>query len=212
MMLTRRSIIPCSSHSTHQRFQFSSLSPRFLLATLDHKNRYYFLGNQRLKIFNTSLEFHHARSKKDMVVHNGVHPEPALPSDPSSGSWKMWILGMIITVIIPFWRNKWWPLLKLKDRVESLVETAEHVTEIVEKVAEEVEKVSEEVADHLPEGGKLKESVTFVENVAKETAKDAHLALEVIEKVEEVGKETESLIESVIDQANEISHEVKDQN
>ncbi|KAF2299731.1 hypothetical protein GH714_002908 [Hevea brasiliensis] len=157
-MLRRRSIIPCSSHSTHQRSQISSPSPRFLLATLDHKNR-------------------------DMVVHNGVHPEPALPSDPSSGSWKMWILGMIITVIIPFWRNKWWPLLKLKDRVESVVETAEHVTEIVEKVAEEVEKVSEEVADHLPEGGKLKESVTFVENVAKETAKDAHLALEVIEKV-----------------------------
>lgn len=53
----------------------------------------------------------------------------------------------------------------------------------MEKVAEEVEKVADEVSDALPEGGKLKGFVTTVENVARETAKDAHLVEEVIGKV-----------------------------
>lgn len=43
--------------------------------------------------------------------------------------------------------------------------------------------VAEEIADHLPQDGKLKESVTFVKNVAKETAKDAHIAEDIIEKI-----------------------------
>ncbi|KAI9200851.1 hypothetical protein LWI28_014084 [Acer negundo] len=63
------------------------------------------------------------------------------------------------------------------------MQTAEHVAEIVEDVAEKVEKVAEEVADHLPQGGRLKDAVTLIENVAKETAKDAHLADQFIEKV-----------------------------
>lgn len=60
---------------------------------------------------------------------------------------------------------------------------AEEVTEVVEKVAEEAEKVAEDVAEHLPEGGKLKAAATLVENIAKETAKDAHLVEDIIEKV-----------------------------
>ncbi|KDP41430.1 hypothetical protein JCGZ_15837 [Jatropha curcas] len=209
-MLTRRSTAPYSYWRTHQRF---SLNSRILLATVKHINSCQFLGNQRLKIFHANLKLHDASSKKDMVVYNGVDPGPVLPSDPSSspGSWKMWILGMLITVVLPVWRNKWWPLLTLKDRVESVVETAEDVTDIVEKVAEKIEKVAEEVADHLPEGGKLKDAVTVVENVAKETAKDAHLVHQVIDNMQEVEKEVESSIETVIDQANEIRKEAQDQ-
>ncbi|KAK0577337.1 hypothetical protein LWI29_031506 [Acer saccharum] len=89
------------------------------------------------------------------------------------------------------------------------METAEHVAEIVEDVAEKVEKVAEEVADHLPQGGRLKDAVTLIENVAKETAKDANLADQFIEKVEDVEREVESfsVINQNINRASEATKE-----
>lgn len=63
------------------------------------------------------------------------------------------------------------------------MDTAETVVEVIEKVAEKVEDVAEEIADHLPAGGKLKQAATLVENVARETAKDAHMVDAVIDKV-----------------------------
>ncbi|KAL2232308.1 UNVERIFIED_CONTAM: hypothetical protein Sindi_1410800 [Sesamum indicum] len=41
----------------------------------------------------------------------------------------------------------------------------EEVVEAVEKVAGEVEKVAEDIADDLPEGGKLRNAVDFVEKL-----------------------------------------------
>ncbi|KAL5779797.1 hypothetical protein ACOSQ2_010534 [Xanthoceras sorbifolium] len=134
-------------------------------------------------------------------------PEPPLSSDPSPHSWKLWILGMLISAVLPFWRSKWGPFQRLKNQVDAALETAEHVAEILEDVAEEVEKVADEVADHLPQGGKLKEAVTFIENVAKETAKDSHRVDEFIEKVEQVENDVESLIDPIISQASEATKE-----
>lgn len=67
--------------------------------------------------------------------------------------------------------------------VDTAVQIAEDITETIEKVAEKVEDVAEEVADHLPAGGKLKDAATFIENLARETAKDADLVDGVIDKV-----------------------------
>lgn len=67
--------------------------------------------------------------------------------------------------------------------LETVVETFECVVEVVEKVAEEVEKLADEVADALPENGKLKEAVCWIEKVAKETAKDARIAEELIKSM-----------------------------
>ncbi|KAJ4822021.1 hypothetical protein Tsubulata_001588 [Turnera subulata] len=121
--------------------------------------------------------------KMNMTAYSGVDPGVPLPSDPSPGSWKFWILGMVITVLLPFCRNGWGPLLRLRDKVERAVETAETVAEIVETVAEKVDEMAEEVADHLPEGGRLKKLATSVEKLAEETAKGAHRAEELIDKV-----------------------------
>jgi uncharacterized protein Yka (UPF0111/DUF47 family) len=133
---------------------------------------------------------------RDMAVYSSVLPGPPLPSDPSHGSWKAWIFGMIVTVILPFLGNKWGPLLKLKSEVDETANKVEAIAEAVEKVAEQVDKVAEEVADDLPAGGKLKEAVTLIENLAEQTAKTAHLVDETIEKVEEVEEQVESLIET----------------
>ncbi|XP_011016870.1 PREDICTED: uncharacterized protein LOC105120399 isoform X2 [Populus euphratica] len=175
-----------------------------------------FLRNQRLKVFGTSLKLLYARNTKmEMAVYNSHGTGPAHPSSPSP--WKGWVLGMLISIILPFCRSKWGPLLLIKDKVEEVVEIADHVADIVEEVAEEVGKVAEEVADHLPEGGKLQEVATFVENVAKETAKDANVVDEIIEKIKnqveelekEVEEEVESLSEQLTKQANGKSEESK---
>ncbi|XP_028052187.1 uncharacterized protein LOC114256706 isoform X2 [Camellia sinensis] len=120
----------------------------------------------------------------------------------TNSKMKSWILGTLISIMLPFLRHKWGPLFNMTKQVEAAVETAERVTEVIEKVAEEVEELAEEVADGLPEGGKLRGAVEFVENAAKETAKVAHLAEELIDKVEEVEKEVESFMEPVNDQTN----------
>ncbi|KAF8023376.1 hypothetical protein BT93_F0779 [Corymbia citriodora subsp. variegata] len=147
----------------------------------------------------------------DVAVRSSIDPVPHLPSDPSPSSCsshdrKFWVLGVFVSVILPFWRNKWGPLWKLKNEVERVVETAEHVTEIVEEVAEKVEQVAEEVVEHLPDG-KLKNAVTWVEHVADTTGKDAHLAGDIIDKVEEVEKDVDSFMEpsKVKDEAGEVS-------
>ena len=69
------------------------------------------------------------------------------------------------------------------DEVKTVVETAEQIAEAVESVAEKIEHVADDIGNQLPEGGKLREVVDFVEDVARETAKGAHLVDEAIEKV-----------------------------
>ncbi|KAF3445949.1 hypothetical protein FNV43_RR11126 [Rhamnella rubrinervis] len=119
-----------------------------------------------------------SKRKKDVGVRSSVEPGHPLPSDPFPGSWKIWMLGMIVAVILPFWKNKWGSLQKF----EKELERAEEVVEMVEKLAEDVENVADDIGDHLPEGTKLRKAALFVENVAKETVKDAKLAEQFINK------------------------------
>ncbi|PKI45584.1 hypothetical protein CRG98_033900 [Punica granatum] len=91
--------------------------------------------------------------------------------------------------------------LLVHGEVGEVVEREEEIAGNVEEAAEEVEKVAEEVADQLPEGGKLRDEIAFVENVAKHTAMDAHLAQEVFDKVEEVEKKVESIVDQAANEA-----------
>ncbi|XP_065881485.1 uncharacterized protein [Euphorbia lathyris] len=136
----------------------------------------------------TFLKLQHGNNNKIcsryMAVHAGVDPGSVVPPDPSSIPWKFWIVGMLITAILPFW-NKFWPLTKLKaDRVDSIVENVEEVAEGIENVAEGIDKVAEELADHLPEGGRLQKAAMFVEDAAEQAAKNAHLLDQFIDKLE----------------------------
>lgn len=63
-----------------------------------------------------------------------------------------------------------------------IVDNVEAVVEVVEQVAEKVEEVADEIGDRLPDG-KLKVAADLVESLAREAAKDAHLADQLIEKV-----------------------------
>ncbi|XAR48535.1 hypothetical protein NMG60_11031386 [Bertholletia excelsa] len=124
---------------------------------------------------------------------------------------KNWILGAMITVLVPFLRHKWRALFKVTKEFEAMAERTEHATEVIERVAGEVEKMAEEVADELPEGGKFRRAIEVVENTARETVKDARLVEEIIDKVEEADKDSASLAEPVNDKAEETPKEADDQ-
>ncbi|OMP07495.1 hypothetical protein CCACVL1_01292, partial [Corchorus capsularis] len=114
-----------------------------LLVMSKHKGRTYqnnILRNPTLRsTFGTDLRVQNSeRSYRNMVVCN-VGSGPSLP-DPNPGSWKFWLLGMLMSVVLPFWRGKWGPLMKIKQEVETIIDTVEAVTDVVEKVAEQVEK------------------------------------------------------------------------
>ncbi|XP_022132223.1 uncharacterized protein LOC111005138 [Momordica charantia] len=111
---------------------------------------------------------------------------PSLPDLPRQVPWPLWMLGMLISAILPFGGNKLWPFLILNQNVDKVVDAVEEVAEMVETAAEGVEKVAEEVAEHLPQGGQLQKAALFLENAAKTLSKDAHVAEQIVHKIEEV--------------------------
>ncbi|XP_056693883.1 uncharacterized protein [Spinacia oleracea] len=107
----------------------------------------------------------------------------AANTGPSGKPWCNWLVGVILSIVLPFASRKWSRILAIKNEIDTVVETVETVVETVETVAKEVAHVAEEMAHQLPEGGKLQNIVCSVANVAEETAKDAHLIDQLIEKV-----------------------------
>ncbi|KZV23166.1 hypothetical protein F511_05005 [Dorcoceras hygrometricum] len=132
------------------------------------------------------------------AIQSGVPP-------PSESSFQLlsWVVGVVVTMILPFFTHKWSSLLKIRNEVETAVETIDEIVELVEKVAEGVEKVAEDISDQLPEGGKLRNAVDFVENVADTVGKDAHLVDDLIHKVKGAEEKLEESIESLIEVAQE---------
>uniref|UniRef100_A0A7C9DYN0 Uncharacterized protein n=1 Tax=Opuntia streptacantha TaxID=393608 RepID=A0A7C9DYN0_OPUST len=112
-------------------------------------------------------------------------PPPTTPSNPPSTPFgrKGWIAGIVITLLLPFLKNKWGPLLLFKDKFDADLEKVEDVVETVEKIAEGVEKVAEDFTEMLPDGSRLKNAVNMVEHAAEKVAKDARLADAAIDEV-----------------------------
>ncbi|XP_022869621.1 uncharacterized protein LOC111389010 isoform X1 [Olea europaea var. sylvestris] len=119
-----------------------------------------------------------------------------------SSSWKKWLLGLLLTVILPAVGHKGGLFAGLKSKIDAAVKTVETVTEIVEEVAEEVEKVVEEVEEKLPQDSKLKEALESVENLAKKAVKEAKQAEELVHKVQSVEETIEGTIEGALMKAN----------
>ncbi|KAL8136528.1 hypothetical protein V2J09_002529 [Rumex salicifolius] len=122
--------------------------------------------------------------------------------------WVRWAAGSILSLLLSIWMPNWSTLLKIGGEAEFIMKESEKMAEAVEKVATMAEKVAEDVADQLPDNTKLKEAAKLVENISKEAAKDAHLADQIIHKVDSVEhdlEELETLIEPFI---NKIIHEI----
>ncbi|KAL4649440.1 hypothetical protein ACB092_01G013900 [Castanea dentata] len=210
-MSLSKSILSCTSTliGASRRYQLFPNPYRLLLISKCNEKRSFLGTEQRLQFLKTGLrELAVSKRKMDVAVYSSIPPVPPMPSNPASpGPWYLWIVRLIVSSILRFFGIKFGPLLKLKQEVDAVVETAEEVVEVVEKVAEEVDKVAEEISEHLPEGGKLRATAKIIEKVAERTAKDAQLVEDVIDKVEAVEKEVESLIDPVIDQVKKTAKE-----
>ncbi|KAI7743747.1 hypothetical protein M8C21_007761 [Ambrosia artemisiifolia] len=108
------------------------------------------------------------------VTHSNINPPPEaapLPSGSPSGSLRNWIVGIVLTFVLPFITHKWGPLLLLK-----------------------TDKVIDSITDNLPKGSQLKKNLEFVDEIVEGVAKSAHVADKFINEVEEAEDKLESLI------------------
>ncbi|GER37758.1 plastid-targeted protein 2 [Striga asiatica] len=137
----------------------------------------------------------HCKIKRDsFAVYANNVPGAPLPSGPPPNSHpKSWIIGLVLSLVLPFFTHKWGPLWVVKSRIDSAVQTVEDIVEAVEKVAEKVDEIAEDIADELPDG-KLKDFVELIENVAEKTAKTADCIDNVIDKAQEAEDGVEEMI------------------
>ncbi|KAK7275803.1 hypothetical protein RIF29_16927 [Crotalaria pallida] len=170
-----------SEHPTHHHLGFYSKSKFNLFSIPDQK-----LALRFQKDF---------RRKMNMTVFANIPQGAPLPVDPSPAHWKAWVIGTIVTILLSSSRGKWGPLLQLRDKIQITIDEVERVADIVEEVAETVEKVADVATKNLPEG-KLHDAAEIVGQVAENIDMLAENAGNALEKVEEMGKEMESFIES----------------
>ncbi|KAL2317677.1 hypothetical protein Fmac_031553 [Flemingia macrophylla] len=173
---------------------------------VDHRHLHHLRFNSKVEYNffslpeqNLGLRFQKDATRKnfrDMAIFANVPPGNSPPVDPSPGHWNYWTIGAIIfSIILSFTRSKWGPLLQFKEKIDTTIDEAERVADIVEEVAEGVEKIAEGAVKHLPEG-KLHDAAEIVEKVAADLDKNAEIAQDVLEKVEDVEKEVDSFFES----------------
>ncbi|XP_057495428.1 uncharacterized protein LOC130780461 [Actinidia eriantha] len=152
------------------------------------------------------------KATTDMDKNDKDQVQPSLPAPhkPIFPKWAKWLLGSILSLVLPFPSQKWKNFLTFEGKVEEVVEEVENVAEVVEKVAATAENVSAKVADKLPDNGKLKEAALLVEHVSSVIAKDAELTIDFIHKVEELENDLsdlETMVKPVIDKIIAKEHE-----
>ncbi|XP_014516104.1 uncharacterized protein LOC106773860 [Vigna radiata var. radiata] len=166
---------------------------------------------QTVHCLHPNLQFYSTNTNNTSTNAKGIkdekiQPEPAAPAHASKtfsfSYWLRWILGMTLSVLLPFWKPYWKKLQRIEGEAEFVIEEAEAVAKVVEKVAKVAEKVSEDVAEMLPEDGKLRKATLVVEHASKEAAHDAQLTQQFIHKVEELKNDLDDIqafVEPVID-------------
>ncbi|XP_068667729.1 uncharacterized protein [Aristolochia californica] len=91
--------------------------------------------------------------------------------------------------------------------VESIVQKVEDVVEVIDDVADTVVKLADEVAEKLPEGGWMRDTLECIEEVSKEVSDGAEDAIDIINKFQEVSDDVENFIEQVVDGEYEYKEE-----
>nr|XP_043637359.1 uncharacterized protein LOC122608328 [Erigeron canadensis] len=152
--------------------------------------------------------------RNSVIVYANVEPASTPPPPPppgsSSGSWKNWVIGILMTFIVPLVTTKGGPIKLLMQKVDHIVDTAEHITDVVEAVADKVDKVIEEIEDDLPEGSQIRKTLDYIENVAERVEKDAHTAGDFIDQVQEMQDKIEDMMEPVMEEAMKVDKEAKE--
>ncbi|CAH9078424.1 unnamed protein product [Cuscuta europaea] len=168
---------------------------------------FYHLGSSSLLKTGKCLPsgYHIATSKRSFGVcfSAGAGIEPAAAgSFPDPNPLKGWLIGILISVILPFLRHKLGSLTQIKNSIKQ----AEEVVHSLEKAAEVVDKVAEDIGENLP-AGKLKDVVALVEHAAEKVDKEAEKLEELIDKVEEFEEKVEDRVKSFVELASHKTEE-----
>ncbi|KAJ1295674.1 hypothetical protein BS78_01G240700 [Paspalum vaginatum] len=121
-------------------------------------------------------------------------------------TWARLAIGSILAAATPFMHSRWASFLRIQSEVEAVKDTAEVVAEVIEEAATVTEKVSAQVAQQLPEGGRLRTAAVLVEHASKEVAEEAHLARDIIHKVDEIEEDVKAIIEPIVDHNSKHVH------
>ncbi|XP_019190473.1 PREDICTED: uncharacterized protein LOC109184864 [Ipomoea nil] len=135
-----------------------------------------------------NVQLNQTKSKSDQ-------PDVSPPTGSSSNPLKGWIVGILLSICLPTFHNKWAPLMQLKNNVDNIVETVEEIADGVEKAAKLVDRVSEVIVDDLPPG-ELRNAVKSVQNMAEKIDKNAEALGNMIDKVQQIEDMIEERIET----------------
>ncbi|KAJ8630057.1 hypothetical protein MRB53_023380 [Persea americana] len=138
-------------------------------------------------------------SKLHAAVNGSLLPGAPPPPTPNPSCWTKWILQLIISLAMPFWKLNGGYLLKIGNDAEKVLQMAENVAEVVEEVAEAVEKAASEVSDNLPGAGMIKDAAEWVEEASEDLAEGARQATNFIRKVDEIKDGLEDEVEKLLD-------------
>ncbi|KAI3513718.1 hypothetical protein L1887_21057 [Cichorium endivia] len=197
-----------SSKPIDQSFFFNPLTKRPFLKS--NKSAWNLHGRNCRSLQYLSMSMNLQRATLVRQSNINPPPEPPLPSGSPSGSLRNWIVGLVLTFILPFFTHKWGSWLLLKNQVDQKIEATEHVVKAVESAADKLDKVIDGITDDLPDGSKLKKALEFLDEIAEGVAKTAHVADDFINKVEETEDKLESLIHRENSKEEEISQQPSD--
>ncbi|CAN4111944.1 unnamed protein product [Withania somnifera] len=131
--------------------------------------------------------------------------EPAL-TKPNLFSWAKWLLGSILSIFLPFWKENWDSFRRIEVEVEKVAEEVEAAADVVALVGSKTENVMAGITVQLPENSLLKEAAVAVEHAAAVVAKDAQFTSNFIHKVDAVEqdlKDLEKMVEPFIEKVEE---------
>eukprot|EP00268_Persea_americana_P022872 TRINITY_DN22646_c0_g2_i2.p1 TRINITY_DN22646_c0_g2~~TRINITY_DN22646_c0_g2_i2.p1 ORF type:complete len:213 (+),score=38.86 TRINITY_DN22646_c0_g2_i2:107-745(+) len=138
-------------------------------------------------------------SKLHQAMNDNLVQGAPPPPTPNSPSWAKWLLQLMMSLVMPFWKLSGGQLLKIGYKAETVLDIAEEVAEVVEDVAEAVEKAASQVSDNLPGAGMLKDAAEWVEDASEDLAEGARLATNIIRKVDEIKDGLEDEVENLFD-------------
>ncbi|KAJ9560466.1 hypothetical protein OSB04_005626 [Centaurea solstitialis] len=193
-----------------QSFCSSATNSTVSLPTLTTVNGRFSAANRRYLTSGSPIPLCRTRSKMEFIVYVGDQVGDLVPLGIHlPDSWPAWIPGFLFAVIVPFFTNKWGPFAKFKEELDKVEVAVDAVADRVEEMAEKVEHFVDDIADDLPEGSALRETLEKVESVADRIGKDAHMVSDLIDKMDEIEAKVENMFntKSEGNKTPKLSHE-----
>ncbi|KAD6119542.1 hypothetical protein E3N88_10813 [Mikania micrantha] len=139
------------------------------------------------------------------VRRSNVSPPPdaPLPSGSPSGSLRNWIVGIVLTFILPFFTHKWGSLLLLK----RVAKSAHVADDLINKVEDAEDKLESLIIHENSKGDELPLKIREDQGITSEEEKNVDSVVEEVEEVIDVVKVVAEAVDMV---AEKIADDLQD--